>query len=512
MAYIVFALFSVAAGYVYYMVALHPLAKYPGPFIAKLTNLYSVWHAIRGTRHSDLCFLHEKYGEFVRWGPNSISINNAKALHEVHNSKANVQKSPWYTVGFFVNIFTAIDKDVHARKRRVMGHAFSDKAVREMEPYMIGAVRDWCAALGDQTNPTQGAFKHQWSAPKDMKEWGAYSVFDSMGELLFGRSFNTSSSKENLMFIDLLSNAIRLANIVGQMPILTRLHVDRIMFPDQHRKRHQLVAFAIASLKKRLSMGPDSNGRRDIVHHLQQGRDPETGQGYSEQEMIGETVILMQAALDTTHTALASTLYFLVHHPDILARLTSSIRQNFDSVENIVSGATLSSNTYLMACIEEAMRLCPPVPTLLPRSVCSGGFQVLGHHFDEGTVIGIPTYALHHHRDYFDRPYEYDPLRWLVKEGTSDSGEGNSPEIIARQRQAFAPFSAGPRMCIAKNVALLELQLNLARVLFMYDIRMAPGTEHVGLGPHGEYKIKDHFVVAKEGPVLQFCPSKIASV
>jgi cytochrome P450 len=143
---------------------------------------------------------------------------------------------------------------------------------------------------------------------------------------------------------------------------------------------------------------------------------------------------------------------------------------------------------------------------LLPREVCSGGLNVMGHEFAEGTVIGVPTYVLHHNELYFDCPFKYDPSRWLVKGKGEDTAEGNSPEIIARQRQAFIPFSLGPRGCIGRNVALFELYISIARVLFLYDLRMQPGTEHLGIGPFGEYKIRDYFIVGKEGPVLQFRP------
>ena len=149
---------------------------------------------------------------------------------------------------------------------------------------------------------------------------------------------------------------------------------------------------------------------------------------------------------------------------------------------------------------------------LLPREVCSGGLHVMGHEFAEGTVIGVPTYTVHHNGLYFDQPFEYDPSRWLVKGESEDAAEGNSPEIIARQRQAFIPFSLGPRACIGRNIALLELYMSIARVLFMYDFRIYPGTEHLGVGPLGEYKIRDYFIVGKEGPILQFRPAQFQAV
>lgn len=116
----------------------------------------------------------------------------------------------------------------------------------------------------------------------------------------------------------------------------------------------------------------------------------------------------------------------------------------------------------------------------------------MGEYFPSGTIVGVPTYALHHDERYFQNPFTYNPDRWL------DATE-------SEQRKAFIPFSLGPRGCIGRGVALFELYHAVARVLFTYDIRLAPGkTETLGVGPAGEYKIRDYFIVGKEGPVVQF--------
>jgi cytochrome P450 len=147
--------------------------------------------------------------------------------------------------------------------------------------------------------------------------------------------------------------------------------------------------------------------------------------------------------------------------------------------------------TYLRACIDECLRLCPPIPKALPREVLPGGLEVDGEFFPEGVNVGVPAYALHHSEKHFERPFVYDPSRWLV-EGTGGV------------REAFIPFSLGPRQCIGKNVALLELYVGVARALWLYNVRIAPGYEWMGVGREGEYKMKDNFIVGKEGPMLQF--------
>lgn len=54
-----------AAGVVVYRLTLHPLAKYPGPFLAKATDIYLAYHAWKGDRHLEFNRCHEKYGRIV---------------------------------------------------------------------------------------------------------------------------------------------------------------------------------------------------------------------------------------------------------------------------------------------------------------------------------------------------------------------------------------------------------------------------------------------------------------
>ena len=76
-----------------YRITLHPLAKFPGPLLAQVTELYPLYRSIVGDRHLTFWRLHEKHGDFVRYGPNQISVNTATRLKTIYGFKANVQKS-----------------------------------------------------------------------------------------------------------------------------------------------------------------------------------------------------------------------------------------------------------------------------------------------------------------------------------------------------------------------------------------------------------------------------------
>ena len=127
--------------------------------------------------------------------------------------------------------------------------------------------------------------------------------------------------------------------------------------------------------------------------------------------------------------------------------------------------------------------------------------EIGGHHFPQGTVVGVPTYAIHHKPEYYPEPFTYRPERWLV--GEKSSMEQTTAESLSLAQSAFCPFSIGPRGCIGKGVAYLELGVALARTLWLYDLRLARG-EDVGRDEIGQYQMWDIFVARKDGPVVEF--------
>lgn len=178
-----------------------------------------------------------------------------------------------------------------------MSQAFSDQAVREMQPHIIRVVGEWCAALGDRSRESLKKTQTNdggWTSPKDMRDWCAYVIFDSLGELLLGNSFETIGSDKNRPFLHLMAENVRFINIIGQVPLWGRLNLSAVFMRGKREERAKQIAFSRSQLRKRLALGADSD-RRDIIHYLQKARDPETGCKYSEEALTGETVLLLAA-------------------------------------------------------------------------------------------------------------------------------------------------------------------------------------------------------------------------
>jgi cytochrome P450 len=368
-----------------------------------------------------------------------------------------------------------------------------------------------------------------------------------MGDLVFGKSFGTLAAKpENRDAIRLLGRAARRNYTIAAMPFLHKSGLERWLPPFRglFLDRLQYLAFGKQQVVER-SQNPsiDNSGRKDIFHYLLGANDPDTGEGMPRSELYMEGMTLIVAGSDTSSTTLSATLYYLLRNPACLQLATREIRSTFSEREDIRTGPKLQSCHYLRACIDEAMRMSPAVPGLLPRRVLPGGLDIpaMNLHIPAGVDVGTCTYAIQHHQDYVVEPFKYDPSRWLYQAGSkshvrqrSDSGVAlsnamptknakKSDEYAAlhQDREALnsvsAPFSLGNRACLGKPLVYMEISIAIARLVFEYEMRLvktAPEDASVrvdivsGKRRAEEYHLRDWFLGKNEGPIVEFSARK----
>lgn len=148
-----------------------------------------------------------------------------------------------------------------------------------------------------------------------------------------------------------------------------------------------------------------------------------------------------------------------------------------------------SSLPYLRGCLKETLRLSMANPTRLPRVVPQGGWVFTpstGFSFTEqepagktqqklqrsyylpaGTLVSVQIHTMHHNPVVFADPYEFKPERWLE----------SSPEQLEKMNRDYMPFSLGSRACIARNLAMMELNTACAAIL---ESEVLDGATNVG--------------------------------
>jgi len=145
--------------------------------------------------------------------------------------------------------------------------------------------------------------------------------------------------------------------------------------------------------------------------------------------------------------------------------------------------------------------MSPPAAGAFYRAVLNDGILLENkYHIPAGVDIGVPIYAIHHNEEYYPEPFKYRPERWLSNDDTGST---------TLAKKAFCPFQIGPRGCVGKSLAYMELTLTVAKIVFQYDYEMVEDdrlskVEKVWSGGEKVYKTTDQFTSYKTGPMLRF--------
>lgn len=95
----------------------------------------------------------------------------------------------------------------------------------------------------------------------------------------------------------------------------------------------------------------------------------------------------------------------------------------------------------------------------LPRVVVGDGLTLHGHFFPPGTVLSVPAYTIHHSKEIWgDDADLFRPERWT--------------SLTDRQKKAFIPFSYGPRACVGRNIAEIEMALIASTIFRNFEFQL----------------------------------------
>ncbi|KAH7051100.1 cytochrome P450, partial [Macrophomina phaseolina] len=324
----------------------------------------------------------------------------------------------------------------------------------------------------------------------------------------FSKSFHMMKYEENRHIIKIVHETLWADNVTGSaINLLHKWKLKSLFFPRQIRSTSHFDSFVYKAADDRLgSKGNETT--KDFMYWFTDAVSQENGESFTMEELVEEGILLITAGSDTSSTAMAATIFYLLRTPHALERLQNEIRSVFRTVSSISFGPLLQSCTYLRACIDEGLRLAPPAGSVLHRQVEAGGVMVGSAFFPGNTDIGVPVFALHHDRTYFPDPFKFQPERWIVGETLID-GSKVTEAALRHSESAFMPFSAGTRGCIGKPLALLQMSIVFATLMLKYDLRLCKERwvnglrSGIGPDPSEEFELVDTFISWKSGPLVE---------
>jgi benzoate 4-monooxygenase len=423
-----------------------------------------------------------KHGDFVRLSPTHVSISHPDSIKEILGHGNGFNKSEFYYAfdNIEQGIFTTRDRAKHSRKRRFVSHMFSPKAMVEFEPSMTVAL----STLGRQMeslidtgrakqyvslshlDPQIAAVEGKDEGALDAAMWSGFLAFDIIGDLAFGEPFGfVESGYDNESRIKKLRDRGEWCATVGMLPWIktwTPYFFFDPFFTQGLKAAQGLAQICIAGVEKRKAKPIDHN-RKDILYYLLTAKDPDTGGPIPDGELKAEALTQLIAGSDTTGNTITHLIDMLIRHPAKLKKLQEELDTTFPdplAPDFVASFADCKDLPYVTAVIYETLRLRTTVSMGLPRVVINGVATVCGERFEPGTVLSTPTYTVHRDpRIWGANSWYFEPERWL--------GGGQ-----AELEKYFLGFSQGPRACIGRNVAFMELKKTVATLFRRFEYRL----------------------------------------
>ncbi|KAH8815492.1 cytochrome P450 [Xylogone sp. PMI_703] len=468
--------------YTVYLVFFDPLRKYPGPVLARISNLWRVYHFWKGDLPEVMLKLHQKYGPVIRCGPNDLDFDSTAAMKSIYKAGRSMPKTDFYKgfTTFKANLFGTQDESLHALRRRQMAHAFSAASLKDME-YIFDRHLTTLRQRLDELTVSQQTF--------NLKELIEYYTFDVLGELAFSTQFESQKQADPDQMPPITEHVF-LACIVGilsdllpySMKLISMLPVP--WFRHLTNSRKQLRDKTVECVDIEMS---NTGGNKTLLTSLINAVDPDTGAKLSKAEICSEAFGFLIAGAHTSSSTLTMLFFNILHRPEILHTLVAELDKELplksECADNYPITQLETTLPYAMACIRENFRFSAVFTMFLPRVVTAPeGIDIEGDHVPYRTNVAITNHCLHHNSKIWGKDHaEFSPDRWLHEDASEYVG-------------ILMPFGMGHRSCIGRNIAMINIMKVFATLLRMYEFEVIDKDEVLKV---------DHVGIAeKKGPIL----------
>lgn len=328
--------------------------------------------------------LHAKYGEVVRVTPDELSFITPSAWQDIYMTRPQlpkVDKGVYKSYNGVPNIATLTITEEHTRQRRILSHAFSERALREQEDILKQYTDLLITKLQEQVDSTEKS-----SVVLDITRWYNYTTFDTIGDLCFNDPFHSLENSTDHPWVAAIFNGLKfgvLTTAFHHFPPMPAL-VSRMMPQSMRDKAKRHFAWSQQKIARRIET---KTNRPDFMTYILGHNDGAEKMTRDEIDSNGSFLIL--AGSETSATTCSSSTFFFLKNPTVYERLKTEVRDAFKSMNEITVSAT-AKLPYLHAVITEALRLHPTGPVSVVRMVDRPGVVVSGHE----VPIGVRLYCL----------------------------------------------------------------------------------------------------------------------
>ncbi|KAI1816778.1 cytochrome P450 [Poronia punctata] len=446
----------------FYLLYFHPLAKFPGPRIAAVSNIWYAYHWLSGRYPWATEEALRTYGDVVRIAPNELLFFTPQAFTDIYSAHVKnhetFRKTDLNSRGDkHGGLLFEQDPVRHRKVAKQVAPAFSSKSTRAKEPRLHKYIDTFVLRMWMYGN-----------GGVDVSKWCNWLAMDISADTAYNRQMHQMRDMKNSAILTVLLgfNAFTTIDQVSKrFSILGKLKY--LFLPlSSVKSMKEMNQTSRDELQRRIEKKGDTEDLDFFEQLVPAGRIvPDDPDEFRHLEQVATQLLF--AGFEPVSAWIYSTLFQLIRHPECLEILTTEIRNAFARYDDISSSA-LAELEYLNACLEESMRLLPSNNTGLPR--VSPGATVDGTYVPPGVIVQTSMFATTRSPRYFHDPLHFDPRRWL-----SEQHPMYVPKFSMDRTRDVLPFSQGPRQCPGKEIAWTQMRLFMGKVLWTFDISQGPG-------------------------------------
>ncbi len=331
------------------------------------------------------------------------------------------------------------------RQRRIIDPAFEGGRLKDTYPAMLAAGQAAVARLSEGEVEVEEAMSHA-AADVIFRTLFSIPIENEVAARVF-HEFRAYQCTQPIL------------NLAAFLPLprwMPRLHRRAT------RRSAALIRGLIAQLTaERAAAIAAGTAPDDLATKIMTTADPQTGERFDASEMVDQVAIFFLAGHETSASALAWTLYLLALYPEVQDEVAAEAQSLGDSPDFAAVGRLKRARDVF----RETLRLYPPVPMMVRENRCPEDFR--GRKVAPGAQVVLSPWHLHRHDRLWANPDAFDPARWQTEAGRQSA------------RDAFLPFSAGPRVCTGAAFAMIEGPLLLAILLRSFRFDRIEGADPV---------------------------------
>lgn len=426
----------------------------PAPMTAPGPRGGDMLRAIGPIRRDPLRFLADMqaaYGDVLQFpipDPPTYLVTDPDAVRRVlvTNAKGYGKRTLQYTTLSLVTgegLLTA-DTEAWRPQRRLVQPAFHHRTLE----LVAGHVRT-------ATDRLVAAWAQRDGAVVDVDEAMMHLALEVVGRSLFGSDLSGDAARLADATLESLDIVVKKA----RTPLAAPLRVPTPTNLALRRAVRHLDDAVDAMLAERAARPlPEGDPPRDMLDLLLLAHDDD-GSTLSRRQVRDQVVTFIVAGHETVASALTWAWHLLAENPDALARLRAEV----DAVSpgGSPSYADVPRLPYAAAVMDETLRLFPPAWLVTRRA--READELAGVELAEGALVIVSPWLVHRHPSAWPDPERFDPARFLDADGARRRDLAAEP--------AYLPFGAGPRLCIGRDMALLEGVLVLAGLVSRVELR-----------------------------------------